>query len=99
MGLLIHTASGRRGGWGGLPTNRSGWAAKAASSTAPRARVICSARPRWTSAGVSSAIPLLRCSQLYQPKNRRQNARASWMQPNRSGKAGWCLRVLNWLSL
>jgi Helix-turn-helix domain len=45
MGLLIHTTSGSRGGWGGLPTNRWGWAAKAASSTEPLARVICAARP------------------------------------------------------
>jgi len=35
---------------------------------------------------------------LYQPKNPWQKARASWMEPNRSGKLGWCLRVLNWLS-
>jgi hypothetical protein len=38
---------------------------------------------------VSSAIPLWRWSALYQPKNPWQNPRASWMQPNRSGKAGW----------
>jgi hypothetical protein len=37
--------------------------------------------------GVSSAIPLWRCSWLYQPKNRWQKLRASWMQPKRSGRS------------
>ncbi len=87
--MLIHTASGSSGGAGVLRTNRSGWAAKAPSRTAARALVTCSARPWWTSAGVSSAIPLWRCSRLYQPKKPWQKARASAMEPNRSGKAGW----------
>src|ERR1019366_2401222 len=38
------------------------------------------------------------CSWLYQGKKRWQKARASSMEPNRSGNSGRYLRVLNWLS-
>jgi hypothetical protein len=44
------------------------------------------------------AIPECRCSALYQPKHCFKNARASWMEPNRSGKPGRYFKVLNWLS-
>src|SRR5215471_5828409 len=39
-----------------------------------------------------------RCSVLYQGKKRRQNASASSYAPNRAGKSGRYLRVLNWAS-
>jgi hypothetical protein len=48
--------------------------------------------------GVIIAIPAWRCSRLYQVKNCWQNARASWMEPNRAGKPGRYFMVLNWLS-
>lgn len=57
------------------------------------------ARPWWTSAGVSSAMPAWRWSKLYQRKKRWQWARASSMDPKVRGKSGRYLRVLNWLSL
>ena len=47
-------------------TNRSGCASYAASRVALRMRVFSSTRPWWTSDGVRSAIPLCRCSLLYQ---------------------------------
>src|SRR3954470_22171268 len=40
-------------------------------------------------------MPECRCSALYQWKKRWQNARASSMQPNRSGKSGRYFRVRN----
>jgi hypothetical protein len=42
--------------------------------------------------------PTVAVFEVVPAEDRWQNARASWMQPNRSGKVGWCLRVLNWLS-
>ena len=45
LGLLIHAAVGSWGGIGGLRTNRSGWAASAASSTVARWAWTSSARP------------------------------------------------------
>jgi hypothetical protein len=63
-----------------------------------RAAVISVARPAWTSAGVRSPIPEWRWQVLYQVKNRPQKARASSIEPNRSGKSGRYLSVLNWAS-
>ena len=51
-GGLIQTASGGLGVRGGRWTNRSGWAANAASSAACRMARTSSARPKWTTAGV-----------------------------------------------
>jgi len=36
---------------------------------------------------------------LYQPKKCWQKARASWIEPNRSGNSGRYFMVRNWLSL
>jgi hypothetical protein len=44
------------------------------------------------------AIPECRCAGLSQPKHCFKNARASWMEPNRSGKPGRYFKVLTWLS-
>ena len=48
--------------------------------------------------GVIIAIPAWRCWRLYQMKNCWQKLRASWSEPNRSGKPGRYFKVLNWLS-
>jgi hypothetical protein len=55
---LIHTAWGRAGGTGIPRTKRSGVAAKAVRKVASRSASRVSARPWWTSNGVSNPKPL-----------------------------------------
>ncbi len=44
------------------------------------------------------AMPLCRCSLLYQSKKSPQKALASCMDPKLPGKSGQYFKVLNWLS-
>lgn len=44
-------------------------------------------------AGVFRPMPECRCSWLYQRKNLWQKARASWIEPNWSGKSGRYFRA------
>src|SRR5664279_2810029 len=48
--------------------------------------------------GVILPMPEWRCWSLYQAKNCWQKARASWMQPKRSGNSGRYFMVRKWLS-
>ena len=56
------------------------------------------ALPRCTVSGVMKPIPDCRYSVLYQVKKAWQCARASSIDPKRSGKSGRYLSVLNWVS-
>jgi len=56
---------------------------------------IASAVPSCMAAGIIKSIPLWRCSWLYQWKNCWQCARASPIEPTRSGKSGRYFWVFN----
>lgn len=76
MGRLIQAARGPAGRVGG-PRKRVGFAAWAAIMSRCRAAITPSARPVWTSAGVSMPIPACRWSRLYQARHWGQKSRAS----------------------
>src|SRR5690606_10859846 len=97
-GRLIQTSAGGRATRGGPLTNRSGWAANAASSAFWRTSHTASTWSWCTVAGVSIAIPLWWCSWLYQRKNSRKYSRASAIEEKRPGKYGLYFVVLNWAS-
>src|SRR5207342_836465 len=95
FGGLIQAAVGSAGGFGATPLKRMGWAANAASRVMARCSVSAAAVPSWTAAGAIKPIPPWRCSWLYQWKKCWQCARASSIEPKRSGKSGLYFRVLN----
>src|ERR1022692_1907881 len=95
FGGLIHAAVDSVGGFGATPLKRSGWAMNAAASVTVRCAVSATALPSWMAAGGIKPIPPCRCSWLYHWKNCWQCARASSIEPKRSGKSGRYFRVLN----
>ena len=92
---LIHTSAGSSQGARRAADEAVGAGGVGCGEDVPAVLDHSGARPRWTCSGVSRPMPPCRCSVLYHWKNVRQKSFASSMQPNRPGKPGWYLTVLN----
>src|ERR1700678_661331 len=95
LGGLIQAARGTAGGRGTRPLKRAGCAAKAASRAIARCAVSAADRPWCTVSGGIKAMPGGRGLGVYHGKKFLQCARASSIEPKRSGKSGRYFRVLN----